>query len=208
METDLLDRWHSLVDHPGAEAAGRDLLGRWAQPHRRYHGLDHLRNVLQRVDELAAEAADVDAVRLAAYFHDAVYDPASPANEQRSARLAEDVLAALDVDATRAGAVARLVRVTASHVPASSDDRDGAVLCDADLAVLAAAPDVYAAYAAAVRQEYAHLDDATFRAGRLDVLSSLLDRQRLFWTRTGRDRWEERARQQLATERTLLTAAD
>ncbi len=208
MDTDLLDRWNGLLDHPAAPAAGREVLARWAEPHRRYHGLEHLREVLDRIDELGTEASDADAVRLAAFFHDAVYDPASPANEQRSARLAEDVLPGLGVEPARVLDVARLVRVTASHVPASAEDRDGAVLCDADLAILAASPDDYAAYAAGVRAEYAHLDDPTFRAGRTDVLTSLLDRPQLFWTRSGRQRWEERARQHLAAERTLLRAAD
>lgn len=206
MDTDLLDRWNALVDHPAAPAAGRELLARWAESHRHYHGLEHLREVLDRIDELADEASDADAVRLAAFFHDAVYDPASPANEQRSARLAEDVLPGLGVDPARVLDVARLVRVTASHVPTSTEDRNGAVLCDADLAILAASPEDYAAYAAGVRAEYAHLDDPTFRAGRTDVLTSLLDRPQLFWTRIGRERWQDRARQHLAAERTLLRA--
>ena len=33
-------------------------------------------------------------------------------------------------------------------------DANGAVLCDADLAVLASPPEAYAAYASAVREEY------------------------------------------------------
>ncbi|MFB9838486.1 HD domain-containing protein, partial [Actinoallomurus acaciae] len=135
---DLLRRW------PGPETLGADLLRRYAEPHRRYHTTEHLADVLDHVDELAGEAADADAVRLAAWFHDAVYDPTRGDNEERSAVLAERMLADTDLPAATVAEVARLVRLTATHDPAEGD-RDGAVLCDADLAVLAAPPDRYAA---------------------------------------------------------------
>ncbi len=80
--------------------------------------------------------------------------------------------------------VARLVRLTATHEVAA-DDRDGAVLCDADLAVLAATAARYESYVEGVRREYAHLDDGTFARGRAAVLRSLLDRPVLFRTTVG-----------------------
>ena len=80
-----------------AEAAGRDLIDRYAEPQRRYHDGRHLAEVLAAVDRLAEHAEDLTAVRLAAWFHDAVYEPAaSPgANEEASARLAAHVLTRL-----------------------------------------------------------------------------------------------------------------
>jgi predicted metal-dependent HD superfamily phosphohydrolase len=95
--------------------------------------------------------------------------------------------------------VARLVRLTAGHDPAP-EDRNGAVLCDADLAILAADAERYAAYAAAVRQEYAHVEESAFRAGRAAILGELLAQRRLFRTPIGQDRWERRARANLAAE--------
>ena len=76
------------------EVAGRDLLARYAEPHRRYHDRRHLTEVLTAVDVLGRHAARPDVVRLAAWFHDAVYDPQAPpgANEESSAQLAVDVL--------------------------------------------------------------------------------------------------------------------
>jgi predicted metal-dependent HD superfamily phosphohydrolase len=197
---DLLPRW------PGPEAIGAGLLRRYYEPHRRYHTTEHLAAVLDGVDELAAEAADADAVRLAAWFHDAVYDPARGDNEERSAVLAERMLADSDLPAAAIAEVARLVRLTTTHDPREGD-RNGAVLCDADLAILAADPERYAAYAAAVREEYAAVPDAAFRAGRADVLRGLLDLPALFRTRHGRERWETAARHNLETELMLLGRA-
>ncbi len=95
--------------------------------------------------------------------------------------------------------VARLVRLTASHDPAAGDT-DGAVLCDADLAVLARDEAGYAQYVAGVRREYGHVPDAAFRAGRAAVLRSLVAQPRLFRTPSGFARWESAARRNVADE--------
>ncbi len=181
-----------------------DLLTRWSEPQRRYHTLDHLSDLLGHLDTLAPHAKDIETVRLAGWFHDAVYRPDRSENEERSAHLAERALPELGVDAARTAEVARLVRLTASHDP-DPGDRDGETLCDADLAVLGGTPQEYAAYAAAVREEYGFVPDDLFRQGRAAVLRQLLDLPRLFRTPLGHDRWELLARRNLSTELDLLT---
>lgn len=199
---DLAARWERVEPHcpdpERAAAVGVTLLDSWAEPHRRYHDLTHLQNVLLAVDELADRADDPFAVELAAWYHDAVYDGA-PEAEERSAARAERELAAVGLSADLVAEVARLVRLTVHHNPAPAD-RNGAVLCDADLAILAADPPGYAAYAAAVRQEYAHVPDADFRAGRAAILRNLLAQPILFHTPTGQSRWEAKARTNLTAE--------
>lgn len=197
----LQERWARLVGDSGdtATAVGEDLIGRYSQPHRRYHATGHLLAVLELVDELAQDADDPDAVRLAAWFHDAVYDPARADNEERSARLAERALGEAGVPAALVAETARLVRVTAEHAP-SEGDRNAAVLCDADLAILATDRDHYDAYAAAVREEYAFVPEEAFRGARAAVLRDLLALPRLFHTPLGYARYEEAARHNLRTE--------
>lgn len=180
-----------------------ELTGRYDEPHRRYHDRRHLMAVLDRVDELAGPTDDADAVRLAAWFHDAVYDPARADNEAASAELARTLLPVHGVGPAQLAEVVRLVLLTATHDPAP-DDRDGAVLSDADLAVLGAARADYRDYATRVREEYAVLDEATFAAGRARILHALLDRAHLFTTPAGRDRWEAAARANLSTELAVL----
>jgi predicted metal-dependent HD superfamily phosphohydrolase len=183
------------------------LLAAYAEPQRRYHDQRHLAEVLAAIDRLAtpeASGADLGVVQLAAWFHDAVYDPTAPAgaNEEASARLAEQLLPGLGLDPGSAVRVAALVRGTATHTGAAdpADERDAALLDDADLAILASAPDRYADYAAAVREEYAHVPDLDFRAGRREILLGFLDRPRIYRTPAAYDAWESRARTQVSAE--------
>ncbi|MFC8816744.1 HD domain-containing protein [Streptomyces rochei] len=181
-----------------------NLLARWREPQRRYHTLAHLTAVLDYIDVLEEHADDPDAVRLAAWFHDAVYLPERSENEERSARLAERALPEAGVPAGRTAEVARLVRLTVTHAPAE-DDRDGQVLCDADLAILASPPSAYAAYTAAVRQEYHFVPDDAFREGRAAILRRLLALPALFHTPHGRRAWEATARYNLTGELEMLS---
>ncbi|WP_416976371.1 hypothetical protein [Streptomyces sp. T028] len=182
-----------------------DLLSRWQEPQRRYHTLAHLTAVLDHIDVLEEHAEDPAAVRLAAWFHDAVYLPDRSENEERSARLAERALPEAGVGEATTAEVARLVRLTVTHDPAG-DDRDGQVLCDADLAILAAPPSAYAAYTAAVREEYHFVPGDAFRTGRAAILRQLLDLPRLFRTPYGAERWETTARYNLRSELELLAS--
>ncbi len=210
MDDDLLDRWSLTLAplqsaHPDlARAAGTDLLARWAEPHRRYHDRRHLGEVLAALDELAGVDGAPAAAVLAAYWHDAVYDPEATDNEERSALLAAQVLTGLGVAPELVADVVRLVRVTADHV-VDPADRVGVLLCDADLAVLAAPAERYGQYAADVRVEYAHVPDPAFAAGRSAVLRALVDRPLLY--AGGRPAWEARARANVAAELDRLSAA-
>jgi predicted metal-dependent HD superfamily phosphohydrolase len=172
-----------------------DLLERYGDPRRGYHDRRHLAEVLDRLGDLMPVAhPSRETVLLAAWFHDAVYEGERD-DEERSATLAEDRLHGRP-DAAEVG---RLVRLTQSHRP-GPDDLDGQLLCDADLAILAAAPQRYGEYVAGVRQEYAHVPEQQFRATRRQILTDLLAKATLFHTAAARERWEAAARANLTRE--------
>jgi predicted metal-dependent HD superfamily phosphohydrolase len=195
--TALEHRWPLGDDLTGVRD---ELLAAYATD-RGYHDTRHLAEVLDRVEELreAGAAFDHEAVGLAAWFHDGVYDGQAGAEERsaedRSALWALTALAGLPV----ADEVARLVRLTENHAP---DDRDanGCALSDADLAILAAPAERYAEYTADVRREYASVPDDLFRAGRAAVLRDLLAKPSLFHTAHAREHWEARARANVEAE--------
>ena len=205
----LLDRFLATLSEPDpaaprdrARAVGRDLIARWDEPHRRYHTRTHLIAVLDALDLLLAgppRPDDPDALRLAAWFHDAVYDGRPGDDEEASARLAERALSGLGESPARVAQVAALVRMTAGHAP-SPDDVAGQLLADADLAVLAAPEPEYRAYCAAVRLEYAHVPDAAFAVGRSQLLRRLAAGEWIYATARGRALWEQAARANLRTE--------
>ncbi|MEO3858391.1 metal-dependent phosphohydrolase [Acrocarpospora sp. B8E8] len=194
-----MDNPLGLPGSPTATALLAELEARWSEPHRRYHTRAHLHAVLTAIDTLAAHADDLLAVRLAAWFHDAVYDGRPGHDEERSAQLAHTRLTACGYPA--AAEVARLVRVTATHTP---NDRDAAVLCDADLSILGAPPATYDHYSHAIRQEYHHVPINLFKTGRTEVLTRLLAKDPLFHTPTAQSLWTEQATKNLARELAFL----
>ncbi len=195
---DLRARWPLA----GADGLRDRLLAAYDAPARGYHDLTHLAEVLAHVDLLAEEADNLRAVVLAAWFHDAVYDGGAD-DEEQSAEWAEAELPEAGVPPGTVAAVGRLVRLTSTHRPAP-DDRDGQVLSDADLAILAADAGRYAAYVAGVRAEYAAVPDADFRRGRAAVLRDLLAKPAVFHTGRGRRLWEEPARANVERELAAL----
>ena len=178
------------------EELREDLLARWSETYRKHHTVTHLHEMLDAIGLLADAGIEFDreAVELAAWFHDAIYEIGRDDNEDRSAELARELLASSPIR----DEVARLVMVTKTH-NVDDDDVNGAVLSDADLSVLGSEPLRYRTYAAAVREEYADVPDEVFKPVRAQVLSSLLD-GRLFHTAAGRERWDERARRNIAEE--------
>ncbi len=208
----LRRRWLAL--RPGDHATVDDLLVRWREPHRTYHGPTHLAEALAALDVLTgAEAgpststgragtapgtlddADRRTAELALWFHDAVHDGRTPQDEDASAALA---LAALGDPR-----VAELIRMTARHDPDPAD-RVAALVSDADLAILGADPARYDEYTRQVRAEYATVPDDRFRNGRRAVLEQLLDLPALYATDEGRRRWSARAESNLRRELGVL----
>lgn len=211
----LLDRWLADAELL-APRAGRDLWLRegsllllgWSEPHRRYHTPEHLHEMLAALDELAAaghlDTGEALLARTAAWYHDVHHDPrAAPgSSEHRSATIARDHLHSLGVDDRLVGAVEAGVLMTATHEVGAGGPHTAVLeaVHDADLWILAAPPERYAAYRAQVREEYAHVSDDAFRGGRAQVMAGFAGRERIYRTAHAHARWTSRARANLAAE--------
>jgi predicted metal-dependent HD superfamily phosphohydrolase len=199
-EAELLERWNATL--PGQQELGKNLIVRYGEPHRRYHTTKHLLHVLTMIDRLADDH-DLFLVRLAGWYHDAIYaiPVGQVSNEEASARLALRELSRVGLEQEDLNQVARLVRLTETHLPGPRDP-EGELLCDADLAILASDPADYAEYVAAVRAEYANVPEEDFLAARLAVLTDLAERE-IFRTAKGRQ-LSDAARTNLAAEINVL----
>lgn len=180
---DLLQRqWVQLLEGLGVSPAGAyppfdRLVAAYSEPHRHYHTIEHLAEMFRVVGRLSESCTDPRAVRLAVWFHDAVYDPRASDNEERSANLVAEWLGPLGLPADLLARVAALVQATAHLTdPAAAPGPDTQVLLDADLAILGAGEERYRRYAADIRKEYSFVPDATYRTGRAAVLERFLAR--------------------------------
>ncbi len=190
-------------DHPERFAATRaELVARWAEPHRRYHGAAHLEEVLAVLAGLGADGGlsrrDQAVADLAAWFHDAVYDPTAEDNERQSARLAASELGSLGVPEPEIDEIVAAVTMTADHVTRPGDPV-AAALHDADLWILSAPTERFDEYCVQVRQEYAAVPDNTYRIRRSAILHGLLSRERLYLTERAQQ-WTSAARANLLRE--------
>lgn len=197
-------------DRHVAEAAAAELVARYAEPHRRYHDTEHVRAVLRDsatlADELRLPELECALLATAAGAHDVVYDGQPGEDERRSAEWAREWLVLAGVAEVHVARVEALVLATLTH-SAPSEDLTALALLDADLAILGADQATYDRYRVAVREEYAALDEPTWRAGRAAVMSELLARVPLYATAAARDRWEVAARANIARELDSLEAA-
>ncbi len=183
-----------------------ELIARYSEPHRRYHTMVHIEDCLAQVaastDMDESQRALMDA---AIWFHDAIYDATRSDNEAESAKLAADRLAVEDAPQAFIDEVVRLILLTAGH-SVQAGDALGARLVSIDLSILGAEPDRYDAYAAAIREEYAHVPEPLYRAGRAAILGRFLESGALFADPIWAERFEALARANLTREIAALTA--
>jgi len=204
------DVWCDLMRRHGCNAASAEatldnLVHAYSEPHRHYHALNHIAELLRLLEE-HGDVSDRPAVTLAILFHDIVYDPVRQDNEAASAELAKDRLALLGLPQQLVAKVERYIRATQHGASApAAEDVDLHRLLDLDLSVLAAASDRYRAYAQAIRREYAAVPDELYRPGRRRVLEEFLARRQIYITERLSALWEAPARANLESEISRLT---
>jgi predicted metal-dependent HD superfamily phosphohydrolase len=200
----LAARWHTLTAPFLSDAAYREaelarLAAAYNSPMRHYHNLQHIENLLDRVE--AYPLHDPVVVELAVWFHDAVYDPLRADNEAQSAEWALAFLQETSLEPARRARVADLIRRTHDHTqPQPSHDADLLLFLDADLSILGASEAAYWEYARQIRREYQAVPEPAYRAGRSQVLARLLAAPVLFRTLALREELDAPARRNLQAE--------
>jgi predicted metal-dependent HD superfamily phosphohydrolase len=171
------------------------LIAAYTGPGRHYHNLAHIEDclaALARIDNLSER--DREILTEAIWWHDVVYDATRADNEELSAQLAEQ-----HVRSDIAKEVGRLIRLTKTH-DVKAGDYLGAILISIDLSILGAEPARYDAYAAAIRQEFVHVPEPDYRAGRARVLGHFAARPVIFPDAAFAAKYDRQARANLARE--------
>lgn len=175
----------------------------YAQPPRAYHNLSHVHEVLGHYHALARSPGwrAPREVYLALCYHDAIYVPASRANETHSADLARTHIAQyLHGQGINADRVAELILLTAKHgeLQPAAVDPEAAQFLDCDMAILGADPARFDAYDQAIALEYRGVvPDFVLRFKRRQFLRALLAKPRIYLSEAGHARWDAQARANL-----------
>lgn len=183
-----------------------ELRARYAEPHRRYHSLSHIEDCLGELEAVPGLTADERlTLEQALWWHDAVYDPTRTDNEAQSATLAERELAEIGATDEQRAEVSRLILLTRGHA-VEPGDKLGALMISIDLAILGRRPADYDRYAAQIRQEYAHVPEPLYRAGRAAVMRRFLEAETIYPDPAFAARFEVEARANIAREIAALEA--
>lgn len=166
---------------------------------REYHNFEHIEKMLAFLQMYEQEINDGMGIKLAAYFHDIVYDTKAKDNEEQSAQYAQNYLTRLGIPEDVVSHILALIRATIKH-EVIENDTDSAIFLDADLAILGSSEEYYDKYAAKIRKEYSWVPDDQYRIGRKNILQGFLNRPKIYFTERAGKELEQQARANIERE--------
>lgn len=193
--------WNALCQRLrlGAEAATHStwLRSQYCRPDRHYHNLQHLEECLTFLAEARQQqnVPNADAIELALWFHDVVYDPRAADNEEKSAEVATQFLLRTGAVESLRLDVSRLILATKTH--RHDEHSDAMWLLDIDLAILGQTEARFAEYEGQIRQEYSWVDEMLYRQKRAEIMDGFLSRPRIYATDYFHQRLDKPARANL-----------
>jgi len=202
-EFDPMHRWFDLCHRNNvyiraATQMCQQLIDSYNEPQRYYHTLSHIHECLNLLDSFSLDQNDRDTVEYAIWFHDIIYDPTSDSNEKQSATIAKTWLVKQGINT--AADVTTLILQTANYDSEPPIGHIESILHDLDLHILGSPANQYLDYATNIRNEYQHLDNDAFFAGRRKFLQSLIDRKGIYATDGFQELFEEQAMKNIKTE--------
>jgi predicted metal-dependent HD superfamily phosphohydrolase len=200
----FLNLWDKLDVIGDLEVPYADLVSRYAERSRSYHTLAHIEALLAEFDlfreskekELEAKFFCAEAIEMAIWYHDAVYNTQAKDNEEKSAALFRVVAESASLTGIFPEKVVGAILAT-KHLVAPSDF-DSAVVCDVDLAIFGQPEWTFDEYERQIRREYGWVSEIQFREGRRAILQSFLQRPTIYSTKFFRGKYEAQARENLA----------
>ncbi|MGE8721559.1 HD domain-containing protein [Leptospira terpstrae] len=173
---------------------------RYSEPHRTYHNLNHLYQMLGEYDLVSKELKDPEITLFALYYHDLIYDVTSKTNEEESANIAKERLSELTIENERIETCMEHILATKSHRLGDKCHPDTSYFLDIDISILGSEETKYYEYANNIRKEYSIFSDADYQTGRIQVLHHFIENIRLFHTDFFFDRYEMRSRHNVKLE--------
>lgn len=171
-----------------------DLVRRYSEPGRFYHSWAHLTHCLHEFDRAASLIENPDAVELALWFHDAVYEPGTVDNEKRSAELFSQ-WGSIGFPPLFVEKVCGLILITMHRQ--RPEEGDESFVADIDLSSFGVDWPAFLRDTLNVRKEQADVPDEFYYPAHARFLNMLLDRPRIFHTDFFYGIYEETARRNI-----------
>ena len=183
-------------DRSFAEKCRNEIIEAYSDENRFYHNLNHLKSMLEDLEEFPGEIENVDALKFSVFYHDIVYNIRRSDNEIQSSLILEEHLKKTrftDIQICKD-------QIVASKKHAPSRDPDTKIFLDLDLAILGKSAEVYENYTKAIRKEFHIYPDVVFYPARKKVLQDFLERPRIYQTEYFFGKHENQARINLQNE--------
>jgi len=188
--------WARCLDRDELEGANvlNQLAQLYAEPHRHYHTLGHIRHCLNEFDRASALMDHPDAVELALWFHDAIYVSGAKDNERRSADLFRQWTDGRAAPAFQQRVDDLIMATTHREAPSRDDAR---FIVDIDLSSFGLPWEAFERDGRLIRAEFVGIADEQYYSGHLRFLQVLRNRPTFFNTEFFQQRYESVARENL-----------
>jgi predicted metal-dependent HD superfamily phosphohydrolase len=174
----------------------------YSEEHRHYHNWVHISACLDELEAARSLAIHPTALEMAVWFHDAVYVPLAPNNEELSARMAQSAAESMNLPSETIREVETLILATrylTDHdTPHELCPQDSALIRDFDLSILGKTRDKFDSYEEAIGLEYSSVPDRERWQRRIHILEGFLALPKLYTVPHFQKRYEHQARQNLS----------
>lgn len=159
----LLDAW-------GITATPEQIFAMWNATHRKYHTESHLRDLFEQIEARKdISLREQEILKIAAIFHDIVYDPRSDRNEEDSAEFF--LKSVSDTQTPDVQQVVQIILDTKHHIPCSPLSE---IFCAMDMAIVQAPFEKLLEWEQGIRHEYSFLAMDTYMSRRTAFLQTMV----------------------------------
>lgn len=173
------------------------LHSKYAEKHRTYHNLTHLKELFSYFDMYHDSLKYPDSICFSIFYHDVIYSVIKKDNEERSADFAIDALSDFISDKDLLTKIHQQIIATKTH---NSEDIDTQFLLDFDLAILGQSFEKYSEYSQLIRKEYKLIPDFMYKKGRAKVLKHFIEKPFIYKTPEFIEQFEQQAKSNLQQE--------
>lgn len=201
----LKEKYTELLINIGFEANEvqrnwQDLENAYSKKSRHYHNLTHIADMVECYETYLQKLEFPNEVLYAIFYHDYIYNSSKKDNELKSAEYAVKILPKDSI--LNKQLVYDMICATQLHQHNTIEDINW--LIDFDLKILSRDWENYQVYFELIRKEYSIYPDFLYKPGRVKALKHFLENEFIFQTGEFRNLYEEKARENIEKEITLL----